>query len=245
MRAALPLTAALLLGACNMNADAREDKGSHENIRRDFQIGAFQKVSLEGSHDVVVTTGGTPSVRAEGDKSAIDRLDIRVVNGELKIGSRREQGGWSWNMGTSHHNRVTIYVTAPAIDAATLAGSGDMKIDKAGGSDFNASVHGSGDMEIGNVQAVQAHFSSAGSGSIKAAGKAQQAWMSVAGSGDIVAGGLEIANATVSVVGSGDVTARATQTADVSIMGSGDVTLSGTAKCSIHKMGSGDVRCGG
>jgi hypothetical protein len=239
MRAALPLTAVLLLGACNMNADA------HQNVRRDFSVGAFQKVALEGSHDVVVTVGGTQSVRAEGDKAAIDRLDIRVENGELKIGSRRDQNGWNWNFGGSHHNRVTIYVSAPALAAATVAGSGDMRIDKAGGNEFSATVGGSGDMQIGNVQAAQAHFTLTGSGDIKAAGKAQQASISVAGSGDVVAGGLEIANAIVSVVGSGDVTAHATQTADVSVMGSGDVTLSGSAKCSIHKAGSGDVRCGG
>src|SRR4051812_16475738 len=75
LRAALPLTAALLLGACNMHADAREDNGDHQNIRRNFQVGDFQKISLPGSPNVVVTVGGTPSVRAEGDKAEIDRLD--------------------------------------------------------------------------------------------------------------------------------------------------------------------------
>jgi hypothetical protein len=243
MRAALPLTAVLLLGACNMNANAHDD-GNHQNVRRDFQVGAFQKVSLEGSHDVVVTVGGTPSVRAEGDKALIDRLDIRVENGELKIGTQRNEQGWSWNFGGNHHGHVTVYVTAPSLAGASIGGSGDMKIDKVAGGDFSASVGGSGDMTVASVQASQTHFSVAGSGSITASGKAQQASISIAGSGDLVAGGLEIGDATVSVVGSGDVTARATQTADVSIMGSGDVTLSGGAKCSIHKMGSGDVRCG-
>jgi hypothetical protein len=243
MRAALALTAVLLLGACNVSAGTRDDGGDHQNIRRDFQVGAFQKVALEGSHDVVVTVGGAPSVRAEGDKAAIDRLDIRVENGELKIGTRREHGGWSWNFGGIHHNRVTIYVTAPSLAAATVAGSGDMKIDKVAGNDFAATIGGSGDMEIGSVQAAQAHFTVAGSGDMKAGGKVQQASISVAGSGDFVAGGLEIGDATVSVIGSGDITARATRSADVSVMGSGDVTLSGGAKCTTHKMGSGDVHC--
>ena len=243
MRAALPLTAVLLLGACNMNANAHGDAGDHQNIRRDFQVGAFQKVALEGSHDVVVTVGGTPSVRAEGDKAMIDRLDIRVENGELRIGTQRHEG-WNWNFGGNHQGRVTVYVTAPSLAAASIGGSGDMKIDKVTGGDFNASVGGSGDMNVASLQAGQAHFSVAGSGSISASGKVQQATISIAGSGDIIAGGLETATATVSVVGSGDVTARATQNADVSIMGSGDVNLSGGAKCSVHKMGSGDVRCG-
>ena len=243
MRAALPLAAAAaLLGGCSINANAKEDD---THVRRDFQVGTFQKVALEGSHDVVVTVGGAPSVRAEGGKSAVDRLDIRVENGELKIGNKREQGGWSWNFSSGNHNHVTIYVTTPSLAAAEVAGSGDMKIDKVQGNDFAARIGGSGDMDIANVQAAQAHFAVTGSGDMKAAGRAQNATMSVTGSGGIVAGGLEIANATVSVIGSGDITAHATQTADVSITGSGDVTLSGSAKCSIHKMGSGDVHCGG
>jgi hypothetical protein len=240
MRTILPLAAILLLGACNISA--RADEGSHQNIRRDFPVGAFQKVTLAGSHDVVVTVGGAPSVRAEGDKAAIDRLDIRVENGELTI-RNRDHEGWSWDFGGSHHNRVTIYVTAPTLAAATLAGSGDMKIDKIAGSDFTATVGGSGDIAVANLQVAQAHLTIAGSGNINASGKAQRASISVAGSGDLVARGLEIGNATISVVGSGDITTRATQAADVTVMGSGDVRLSGGAKCTVHKMGSGDVQC--
>jgi hypothetical protein len=244
MRAALPLTAALLLGlslgGCNMSANAKEDD-SH--VRRDFQVGDFQKISLAGSPNVVVTVGGAPSVRAEGGKSAIDRLDIRVENGSLVIGTKRDQG-WSWNFGGSSHGQVTIYVTAPNIAAASIKGSGDMKIDKIAGNGFDGSVSGSGNLSLASLQVAQAQLSIAGSGDINASGKAQHASISIAGSGDVAAGGLEIGSATVSVVGSGGVTARATQSADVSIMGSGDVTLSGSAKCSVHKMGSGDVRCG-
>ena len=241
MRGTLPLAAVLLLGACNMSANAGEDNGNHQNIRRDFQVGAFQKVSLAGSTDVVVTVGGAPSVRAEGDKAAIDRLDIRVENGELTIGSKRHDG-WNWNFGGSH-NRVTVYVTAPALVGAAVAGSGDMKIDKVAGSDFDAAVAGSGDLHVDSLQVARAHFNIAGSGDLGASGKAQQASITVAGSGDFKADGLEIGNATISVVGSGGVTARATQSADVTVMGSGDVTLSGSAKCTTHKMGSGDVHC--
>ncbi|HEX5184765.1 MAG TPA: head GIN domain-containing protein [Allosphingosinicella sp.] len=224
-----------MLGAC-------ADGGSHETIHRDFPVtGSFQKVSLAGSTDVVVTVGGAVSVRAEGDKAVIDRLDIHVENGELTIGTKRN-GGFSWNF--SGHRRTVVYVTMPSLAGASIAGSGDMKIDKVAGNDLDATVGGSGDMNIASLQVTQARFNIAGSGDIEASGKAQQANVTVAGSGDFKAGGLEIGNATVSVIGSGDITARATQSADVTIMGSGDVTLSGPAKCTVHKMGSGDVHCG-
>jgi hypothetical protein len=238
-RSALAFAPLILLGACGFHADAHD---AGPRVTRAFQVGAFDRVFLAGSPDVVVTVGGTPSVRAEGDKELVDRLAIPVENGQLKIGYK---SGTQWSWGFHHERHLTVYVTAPALAAAAIAGSGDMSIDKVAGNGFDATIEGSGDMAIGTLEVGDAKFSIAGSGDIKASGKAGRASMTVAGSGDIVAGGLEIGAATISVVGSGDIAARAMQTADVSVAGSGDVTLSGSARCSIHKMGSGDVHCGG
>lgn len=238
MRETLPLAALLLLGACSVNTDG----GSHETIHRDFPVtGAFQRVALAGSTDVVVSVGGAASVRAEGDKAAVDRLDIKVDNGELTIGTKQHEG-WNWNFGG--HRHIVVYVTMPSLAGVSIAGSGDMKIDKVAANDFDASITGSGDLAIDTLQGAQTRFNITGSGDFTGSGKVQQASITVAGSGDFKAGGLEIGNATVSVIGSGDVTAKATQSADVTVAGSGDVTLSGPAKCIIHKMGTGDVTCG-
>jgi hypothetical protein len=54
-----------------------------------FTVGGFDRISLSGSPDVTVVTGRTPSVRAIGEQKALDRLDIRVVDGTLQIGSKR------------------------------------------------------------------------------------------------------------------------------------------------------------
>jgi Putative auto-transporter adhesin, head GIN domain len=236
--------AAVLAAACS--AGAREGDGeraqrdgrpSGAQGQRDFQVGAFESVSLEGAHDVVVTVGGAPSVRAEGDAEAIERLDIRVENGALKIGSRRN--GWF----SRDHGRVTVHVTAPSLNGAAIGGSGDMRIDRVEGARFDASIGGSGDMEIGALRARQAQFSIAGSGGIRAAGQAEEADISIAGSGSVSAESLELRRADVSIVGSGDVSLRASEAVDASIMGSGDVNVTGAARCTVSKMGSGDVHC--
>lgn len=240
MRAAMILSSIMLLGACNMSADAQtgdNDGGGGRTGQRSFEVGTFDKISLAGSHDVIVTVGGAPSVRAEGDAEALERLEIRVEDGQLRIGSKR--GSWSVGRGRG----VTVHVTAPSLAAAAIGGSGDMRIDKVEGSGFDAEIGGSGDMQIAALKVGKASFSIAGSGGITAAGTAGTATISIAGSGDVNTAGLESRTATVSVVGSGDVSARAMETAKVSIMGSGDVAMSGSAKCTISKMGSGDVRC--
>lgn len=235
MRKLLAIGTFGLAAACSVGA---QTSGGGAQGQRSFQVGAFQSVSLEGSHDVIVTVGGAPSVRAEGSQEMLDRLDIRVENGALRIGT--ERGNWNW-FGRSGH--VTVYVTAPALQAASIGGSGDMRIDRVESQRFAASIAGSGDLQIGALRAGQASFDIAGSGGIRAAGAAESAEISIAGSGDVALGELQTRRARVSIMGSGDVALQASEMVEGSIMGSGNVSVRGGARCSISKMGSGDINC--
>ncbi|HEX8366852.1 MAG TPA: head GIN domain-containing protein [Allosphingosinicella sp.] len=228
---------AIALGGCS--ADAQEGNAHRATAQRAFQVGGFQSISLTGSPDVIVTVGGAPSVRAEGDARMIERLEIRVEDGDLRIGYRQRS---SWSFG--RHRNVTVHVTVPALAAATVTGSGDMRIDRVQGGRFAATVTGSGGLDLGRVEAGETSFSVTGSGGIRAVGRAQRAHIELNGSGDVDLGALEIRDATVSVHGSGDVTAKAMQAARVTLMGSGDVSITGPARCQVEKRGSGDVRCG-
>jgi hypothetical protein len=241
MRSLAILLFSLAMAGCNFTADAQEaPSGGGDVTQRTYPLAGFDAVGLAGSPDMIVTVGGRYSVRAEGDPEMLDRLDLRVENGTLKVGYKK--GNWSANWGNRAKTR--IFVTAPSLRAASLAGSGDIRIDRVQGDSFDASVAGSGDIAIAQMQVGTASFSIAGSGGISAAGGAQTASVSIAGSGDIDAGALQSRTASASVMGSGDVRIRATETANVSIMGSGDVLVSGSARCTVNKRGSGSVRCG-
>lgn len=236
---------AVLVAACS--AGAQPGAGEHGaegsdaaagQTERNFQVGAFEQVSLEGSHDVVVTVGGAPSVRAEGDAAVLARLEIRAENGVLKIGT--ERGNWSMR----RRGHATVYVTMPALTGAAIGGSGDMRIDRVATQRFAASIGGSGDMEIAALQARRADFRVAGSGGIRASGRADETDVSIAGSGNVSLNGLQSRRAEVSIAGSGDANIHASETVAASILGSGDINVAGGARCSVSKMGSGDVRCG-
>ena len=240
MRRLLLIASTLAVAACSANAQRGAGEPGGEQARRDFEVGGFRSVSLEGAADVVVAVGGPASVRAEGDGRALERLEIRVENGALKIGTR-DEGMFSWG----RHGRATVYVSAPALDGASIGGSGDMRIDRIQAASFNGSVAGSGDMEIATLQAREARFDLAGSGGISAAGRADAVNISIAGSGNVMLDALEARRADVSIAGSGDVSLRATEAVQGSILGSGDIVVHGTARCNVSKLGSGDVRCGG
>ncbi len=236
MRAIL-LGAAVLLGACTSSGDDGEPRPTG---RRDFTVGAFDRVALAGAYDVVVTVGAAASVRAEGDSERLEQLDIRVENGELRIDSRGRRG-WSWG---GRRGRVTVHVTVPALAGAAVAGSGDLRIDRIEGQAFTAAVAGSGDLDIAALRVDRASFSIAGSGNVRAAGSAGQSEVSIAGSGDADLTGVESRTAAVTVMGSGDARVRATESAAVTLLGSGDVTVTGGARCAVTRHGSGDVHCG-
>lgn len=241
MRGPMMLVPLVLLAACGANA---QDQGgaSGQNGRRDFQVGAFDRVKLAGSQNVIVKVGGAPSAYAEGDTGLLERLEVTVENGVLRIGQKKGKWSFGWS---KDRGPITVHVTAPALRAAEVAGSGDMRIDKVQGDEFAAAIAGSGELEVGSLRTKSTSFSIAGSGGVSAAGAAETADFSIAGSGDVRAGRLEVKRAKVSIAGSGNVEAKAMETADVSIMGSGDVVITGTAKCNVSKMGSGDARCGG
>ena len=236
------VAAAVIAASAATSACSHAQEGPGANVSRNYQVGAFQEIEVAGPYDVDVRTGGNPSVSAQGSENLLKRTVVEVRGDKLVIHPEREHGffhfGWSTN-GKAHFT-----VTVPQLSGATIAGSGDIRVDKVQGNSFDGTVAGSGGLNVMTMDVQSLKLSIAGSGGVKAGtGKAQSAEYEIAGSGDVDAGAIQTQQAKVSIAGSGSVRAHASGTADVSIMGSGDVDLSGGAKCSISKAGSGNVRC--
>ena len=210
-------------------------------VQRDYRVASFDKVAAAGANVVLVHLGGPPSVRAEGPADALDRMEVVVERGSLQIRPRREfSHGFDW-----HNLKPATYtVTLPRLTDASLAGSGEMRVDRAEGDRFSASVAGSGNLDIAALRVGQANLSMAGSGNLSARGSATHAELSIAGSGDIRARGLSSGSAAVSIAGSGDAELTARATASVSIIGSGNANIGGGARCTINRVGSGKAHCG-
>jgi hypothetical protein len=241
MRTLISAAMVVAVAAASGCSEARsEDPGP--TVSRNYQIGNFHEVDVGGPFDVDIRTGAKPSVSARGNQALIDRLVVEVKGDKLEIHPRQDHrwfGGWR---GMRGHGAVSI--TVPSLRAATLAGAGDMTIDKVQGERFEGQMAGSGDMRVGSVDVGELKLGIAGSGSAKAGnGKARSAEYEIAGSGGVDAGSVATEELKVSIAGSGSVKAHATRAADVDIMGSGAVDITGGAKCSVSKAGSGDVRC--
>jgi hypothetical protein len=237
--------AAAALAAVSVSTPAcsndRADNGG-ATVSRNYSVGGFRQIEVAGPYDVDVRTGANQMVSAQGSEKLLERTVVEVKGDRLIIRTQNRKG-W-FRMGWSSSGKARFVVTVPQLNAATIAGSGDIRVDKVGGSSFEGTIAGSGALGIGMIDVQMLKLSIAGSGDAKAsAGKAQNAEYEIAGSGGVEAGGIAAQSLKVSIAGSGSVRANAARTADVDIVGSGDVIVTGGAKCNVSKAGSGDVRC--
>ncbi|WP_066550863.1 MULTISPECIES: head GIN domain-containing protein [unclassified Sphingomonas] len=237
----------LPLAACN--GDDGERRAAVDNrpavaatgsgAERSFAATGFDRVELAGVDDVEITTGGEFSVRASGDPKILDQLKIMLEDGQLVV-TRKRDGSFRWN---SEDGAARIAISMPVLRAGSIAGSGDMTVDRVA-NDFAGAIAGSGDMTIGMIRGDKARLSIAGSGSIAASGEVRSLTVELAGSGDVQARALKASSADVSIAGAGNVAAAVVGDAKVALLGSGDVDLGPAARCSVSKIGSGEARCG-
>lgn len=239
MRTSLVVLAAAsgALAGCQVHG---HDGGA--NVSRNYQVGNFHQIEVAGPYDVEVHTGGNPGVSGQGSEKLLERTIVEVQGDKLVI--HPENSHSFFHFGWVGDGKAKFTVTLPQLSGLTLAGSGDIHIDRIQGQNFEGTIAGHGDMTIGTIDVRQLKMTIAGSGDAKAgAGKAQAAEYEIAGHGDLDARAVQTQQVKVSIAGSGDVKAHSTGTADVEIVGAGDVDISGGAKCTISKTGAGDVRC--
>ena len=199
--------------------------------------GEFAGVTLAGPDNIIFTTGEF-SIRAEGDADAVEQLRYKISGDEIKIGRENSR----FTMGDS--KRATIYLSAPSLKSAKLAGSGNLDVDAMTTESTKLSIAGSGDIRVARISTASLNSKIAGSGNLSLAGTADSIDISIAGSGDVSGKDMKAANASISIAGSGDVELSSDGSVDAKVMGSGDVRIHGNATCKSRAMGSGDITCG-
>lgn len=226
----------LTLAACSGNAAAGRDDSPQAT--RSFALSGFERVALAGADDVRVTTGGDFAVRAEGPSATLERLDLRVENGELIVSRVSEQG---WKL--RDERGATIHVTMPRATALRLVGAGNMTLDRGSG-DFAATLSGAGDLTVGNIEAERVRLALSGSGDIAVAGSTRMLDAAISGAGSIRAVDLVAGSGRVRLNGVGSIDARIDGPAQVELSGVGSADLGPASQCSVRRRGVGSVKCG-
>jgi len=200
---------------------------------------SFDRIRVEGPFDVTLTTGKGAGGVLSGDDRAIERVNLRVEGRTLIVGAGVD--GWGGYPGEAI-GQVTVRVTTPSLRSATVAGGGQLRVDRMRAQQIDLSVAGAGALSVAGVEADQVNATMNGSGAMTLAGKSGRARFVNSGTGAIDAAGLVARDLTVLSQGMGTGSFNALYTADISAMGLGGISVAGAAKCTVR--GVGPVACG-
>lgn len=199
-------------------------------------VDSFSGVASAVPFNVFITIGSKESLRLEGDKELLDKIETPVKNGVLHI--KMQKGNERW-FGSS--KKVTVYITAPSLNKLSVSGSGNMEVKgTVKGEQVTTDVSGSGHL-FAAVASSSLSSSISGSGGMEIAGKTNEAHIEISGSGKFDGEDLNTKTAKISVSGSGKASIQAEETLNATLSGSGKVTYSGNAKVNVVKSGSGTV----
>ena len=182
------------------NLSSKIVRGNGVEAQKIFEVGEFNSISLAGSSDIIFTqTGGERSVVLHSDENLLDYYIVEVKGNTLVVRTKP-------NMAISPRAESYVSVSAPALEAVSVAGSGDIVIDNDVQVDgpFSASVSGSGDITADRIVCKEFEAKVAGSGDIDAGPvTAEDINLSIAGSGDIALELIDAGDVTAKISGSG------------------------------------------
>ena len=200
-------------------------------------LSGFTKVSFGVAGDLYISLGNEFKVVLEGDRDLLRDIETEVSNDKLVI----RKDNWHFNS----NEKVTVYITMPAIKGLGVSGSGRAEIKDAVKTEtLNLSVSGSGKLYASEITVEVLNSSISGSGDIliKGSGDASKADIAISGSGNYSGESFRIKSADISISGSGNCTCNVTEYLKASVSGSGNVTYQGNPKIDARVSGSGKVR---
>ncbi len=225
-------------------------------VLKDLPTEKFSKVSIAIKSKVYIEQGENYKLDIQTDDNTLEKISVEFKSDELIIECKH---------GSKIDEPVVIYITAPNLNALSVAGSADLFIEKsyeakdmdlsiAGGGSMNlnslkaekvsSSVAGSGKLIMNELNASKISSSIAGSGNVTISGSkpGNLEDFSIAGSGNIDASGFEAAEVKVEIAGSGDCKVFASKKLNVSIAGSGTIYYKGSPEIEKEIAGSGKVK---
>ncbi|MBX3637642.1 MAG: DUF2807 domain-containing protein [Rubrivivax sp.] len=210
------------------------------NVATDTRsVGEFQAVAQQGSIDVTVRQGATPSVTVSADDNLLPLVETVVESGRngatLVVRVKRGER-------ISTRNKLAVEIVTPKLVALASAGNGDLRVENFQTPSLKLAISGSSDARLNGLTADELGISISGSGDVRGSGQAGKLTISIAGSGDVKLPDLRADEVQVTIAGSGDAEVHAAKTLKVRIAGSGDVVYSGDATPDTSVAGSGSVR---
>ncbi len=178
-----------------------------DTLSQTFDLRDFSAIEISGAYELDVAVGEAYSVVLSGPADEMARVEARVSNGALKLGSRKRALGEKRH---GDHESVRAVVTMPSLDRLAVSGVVEADISGVRAGAFRVNLSGVGEVTIAGA-----------CGSLDAR---------VSGVGELNARALECDNADVALSGMGEASVYAREAATAEVSGMGEINIYGSPK---------------
>lgn len=231
---AVIVISSFLFSSCVIKSNSVEEnhKTQVASLNKKVFLSSFDKISAEGSVNVIITQSDTSSVFVKGNNTkAFEKLVIYVEDNTLYIGTKNDFLGINQ---ANDIDETSIYITTPNIKSIDFAGSGNLNSRSTISSDeLSIQLAGCGEINFNDsVMCNNIKVIVAGTGNILFKRvKANHLTSTIAGTGDIYYENLDVDNAVSEIAGVGNISLSGkARTHTESVAGTGSIDTSGLTK---------------
>lgn len=228
------LVAVFVLGkrSCHFDGFSYGVKGSGPTRTETRDVNGFHAVELDLAGEVELRVGDY-HVDVQAQDNILPLLKTSVENGALHI---------YFSESVSHTENIKVVITAPAFDAISLGGSGDINVTTPlQAENMSVDLGGSGTIRIPQGTFNNLRCAISGSGNIEMAGKTNTGRFELSGSGEISGKNMEFTELDADISGSGTMSANVVQVLKADVSGSGEIKYTGNPNVQSNVSGSGSV----
>jgi hypothetical protein len=212
-------------------------QGLGNMVTEDRPVSDFNRVSLTGVGEMIITQGEEESLTVEADDNLMPYIKTKVEKGTLILGFTDEIKNKHIRPG----KRIKFNLSVADITGLDISGAGDVNVTSLDTDRLEIVVGGAGDVSIRSLTAEGLVVHLNGAGNVELAGQVAEQDVEINGFGAYQAAKLESQTAIVQVNGAGSATLWATDTLDVRIPGAGNVTYHGNPDVTKKITGVGTI----
>jgi hypothetical protein len=224
---------AFIFGGCGFNFNIDIEQGSGNVVTETRQVSNFERLSLSGLGDVVLTQGNEESLQIEAEDNVIANIKSEVRNGTLYITYERKS--------LLPTKPIKFFLAMREVRGLETLGVSNLRSDQIKTDRLNITISGTGSINILNLEADQVTTNISGAGNFEAEGQVRDQKVTLSGAGNYDGEDLLSKSGDVTITGLGRVSIWATDQLDVTISGTGDVYYFGSPNINKSISGIGNL----
>jgi len=209
----------LLLASLSSACGTSTMRGSGKMIEDARQVSNFDKLSLSGIGDLILTQGDQESLRIEGEDNILAQIDTQVKDGTLVISPKDA----NWEESLRPTKRVVYHLNMKNVHQLALTGVGSINIGQLKTDQLEILSSGVEGVDIGNLSAKTLKVALRGEGHCNLAGEVDSQQLELSGTGQYNATKLQSQNAAIDLSGAGSASVWVEQSLTADLSGTGSL----------------------